>query len=186
MMIKYRVSDVAKDLGVSAKEVVDVLAKYIDTPKKAATALVEEELDIVFDYYTQKHQVANLEEYFAKADKAREEKAVKEKTANTPAPAPAENKKDTPVADGPVPAKKAESAPKKEKQPAPARAPIERRTVDTRTPQMNVGNKYDEKFDVMAQTSNRVRGDGGAIKKQKINQKSQQYKKPQRRHETEA
>ncbi len=183
MMIKYRVSDVAKDLGVSAKEVIDVLAKYIDTPKKTATALVEEELDIVFEYYTQKHQVANLEEYFAKADKAREEKSAKEKKEKAPAPVTA--KKDAP-ADGPVPAKKAESAPKKEKQPAPARAPIERRTVDTRTPQMNVGNKYDEKFDVMAQTSNRVRGDGGAIKKQKINQKSQQYKKPQRRHETEA
>ncbi len=184
MMIKYRVSDVAKDLGVAAKEVIEVLAKYIDTPKKTATALVEEELDIVFEYYTQKHQVASLEDYFAKADKAREEKAAKKKAEA--APAPAEAKKDAPVADAPVPAKKAEAAPKKEKQPAPARAPIERRTVDTRTPQMNVGNKYDEKFDVMAQTSNRVRGDGGAIKKQKINQKSQQYKKPQRRHETEA
>ncbi|MBQ6829650.1 MAG: translation initiation factor IF-2 [Clostridia bacterium] len=184
MMIKYRVSDVAKDLGVAAKEVIEVLAKYIDTPKKTATALVEEELDIVFEYYTQKHQVASLEDYFAKADKAREEKAAKTKAEA--APAPAEAKKDAPVADSPVPAKKAEAAPKKEKQPAPARAPIERRTVDTRTPQMNVGNKYDEKFDVMAQTSNRVRGDGGAIKKQKINQKSQQYKKPQRRHETEA
>ena len=184
MMIKYRVSDVAKDFGVAAKEVIEVLAKYIDTPKKTATALVEEELDIVFEYYTQKHQVANLEEYFAKADKAREEKAAKVKAEATPAPAP--EKKETPAVAGPVPAKKAQPAPKKEKQPAPARAPIERRTVDTRVPQMNVGNKYDEKFDVMAQTSNRVRGDGGGIKKQKINQKSQQYKKPQRRHETEA
>ncbi len=182
MMIKYRVSDVAKDFGVAAKEVIEVLAKYIDTPKKTATALVEEELDIVFEYYTQKHQVANLEEYFAKADKAREEKVAKSKAEAAPVP----EKKEAPAVSGPVPAKKAETAPKKEKQPAPARAPIERRTVDTRVPQMNVGNKYDEKFDVMALTSNRVRGDGGGIKKQKINQKSQQYKKPQRRHETEA
>lgn len=57
--------------------------------------------------------------------------------------------------------------------------------MDTRTPQVNVG-KYDEKFDVLAQTSNRVRGDGGAVKKQKINQKSQQYRKPRSRKETEA
>ncbi len=185
MLIKYRVSDVAKDLGLASKEVIEVLAKYVDTPKKTATALQEEELDILFDYYTQKFQVANLDEYFAKADKQREEKAK----AAKPAPvveetAPAEEK--APAAkDGiaiPAPAPK----PKKEKQPAAPRAPIERRTVDTRTPQMNVGNKYDEKFDVMAQTSNRVRGDGGGIKKQKINQKSQQYRKPQRRHETEA
>ncbi len=183
MLIKYRVSDVAKDLGLASKEIIEVLAKYVDTPKKTATALQEEELDIIFDYYTQKYQVENLDEYFAKADKQREEKAKAEKPAPVVEQAPAE--KSAPEQGGisiPAPTPK----PKKEKQPAAPRAPIERRTVDTRTPQMNVGNKYDEKFDVMAQTSNRVRGDGGAIKKQKINQKSQQYRKPQRRHETEA
>ncbi len=183
MMIKYRVSDVAKDFGVPAKEVVEVLAKYVDTPKKSATALTEEELDIVFEYYTQKHAMASLDEYFAKADQKREEKAAEKKAAAAPAPVVTMAKE---PADGPVPAKAAQPAPKKEKQPAPRRAPVERRTVDTRAIQTNVGNKYDEKFDVMAQTSNRVRGDGGAVKKQKINQKSQQYKKPQRRHETEA
>ena len=73
----------------------------------------------------------------------------------------------------------------KPKQPAQPKAPVERRTIDTRTPQVNVG-RYDEKFDVLAQTSNRVQGDGGAIKKQKINQKSQQYRKPHPRRETEA
>ena len=185
MLIKYRVSDVAKDLGLASKEVIEVLTKYVDTPKKTATALQEEELDIIFDYYTQKFAVANLDEYFAKADKQREEKAK----AEQPAPivekaAPAEEKE--PVQEGGIVIPKQEPKPKKEKQPSAPRAPIERRTVDTRTPQMNVGNKYDEKFDVMAQTSNRVRGDGGGIKKQKINQKSQQYRKPQRRHETEA
>ena len=46
-------------------------------------------------------------------------------------------------------------------------------------------NKYDEKFDVMAQTSSRVRGDGGAVKKQKINQRSKQTYRKQRRRETE-
>ncbi len=183
MMIKYRVSDVAKDFGVPGKEIIELLAKYIDTPKKSATALQEDELDLIFEYYTQKHQMANLDDYFAQADKKREEQAATKKAEEKPAPAaPAAPEK---VTDGPVP-KQVQPAPKKEKQPAPRRAPIERRTVDTRTPQMNVGNKYDEKFDVMAQTSNRVRGDGGAVKKQKINQKSQQYRKPQRRHETEA
>lgn len=46
--------------------------------------------------------------------------------------------------------------------------------------------RYDEKFDVLAQTSKQVRGDGGGIKKQKINQKSQQYRKPHQRRETES
>ena len=190
MMIKYRVSDVAKDFGVSGKEIIELLAKYVDTPKKSATALQEDELDLVFEYFTQKHQVANLDEYFAAADKKREEKAATKKAAAKPAPAvtvtPAQKpaEKETTIAGVPAPAPK----PKKEKsgEPAPRRAPVERRTVDTRAIQTNVGDKYDEKFDVMAQTSNRVRGDGGAVKKQKINQKSQQYKKPQRRRETEA
>ncbi|MBR2337900.1 MAG: translation initiation factor IF-2 [Clostridia bacterium] len=189
MMIKYRVSDVAKDFGVPGKEIIELLAKYVDTPKKSATALQEDELDLVFEYFTQKHQMDSLDAYFAAADKQREEKAAAKKVEEAPAAVtvttdtPAEEKPQT-IAGAPAPAPKPKKD--KDKQPAPRRAPVERRTVDTRAIQTNVGDKYDEKFDVMAQTSNRVRGDGGGVKKQKINQKSQQYKKPQRRRETEA
>ena len=49
MMIKYRVHDVAKDLDVPNKEVLDILGKYVKEPKKHMTALEENELDIVFD-----------------------------------------------------------------------------------------------------------------------------------------
>ena len=35
MMIKYRVSEVAKDFGVPTKEVTELLARYFDAPKKA-------------------------------------------------------------------------------------------------------------------------------------------------------
>ena len=186
MMIKYRVSEVAKDFGIPSKEVIALLARFSDTPKKSATALQEDELDIVFDYLTQKHNKDNLDEYFAEADRLREEKKASAKPAPAPeVPVVEEKKPAAPVVGGAaVPA--APKAEKKPKNPPQPRAQIERRTVDTRSVQTNVGNKYDERFDVMAQTSNRVRGDGGAIKKQKINQKSQQYKKPQRRRETEA
>lgn len=47
MMIKYRVHDVAKDLDVPNKEVLDILGKYVKEPKKHMTALEENELDIV-------------------------------------------------------------------------------------------------------------------------------------------
>lgn len=186
MMIKYRVSEVAKDFGIPSKEVIALLARFSDTPKKSATALQEDELDIVFDYLTQKHNKDNLDEYFAEADRLREEKKASAKPAPAPeVPVVEEKKPEAPAVGGAaVPA--APKAEKKPKNPPQPRAQIERRTVDTRSVQTNVGNKYDERFDVMAQTSNRVRGDGGAIKKQKINQKSQQYKKPQRRRETEA
>ena len=39
MMIKYRVHDVAKDLDVPNKEVLDILGKYVKEPKKHMTAL---------------------------------------------------------------------------------------------------------------------------------------------------
>ncbi len=181
MMIKYRVSEVAKDFGVSSKEVIELLAKYVDTPKKSATALEENELDLVFEHFTQQKSVENFDAYFATAA---------EKTA----PAPAAEPEKAPVAPSgnapahpaaPAAARPAAPAPKPPKAPAAPRPQIERRTVDTRTPQVNVG-RYDEKFDVLAQTSKQVRGDGGGIKKQKINQKSQQYRKPHQRRETES
>ena len=55
MMIKYRVTDVAKDFGVPSKEIVELLAKHFQPAKKSATALEENELDVIFEHYTQKH-----------------------------------------------------------------------------------------------------------------------------------
>ncbi len=194
MMMKYRVSEVAKDFGVPSKEVVELLAKYVDTPKKSMTALDENELDIVFEYFTQKNEVENFDEYFATAAEKPAPAKEAPAQATAPADAPAQPAAKAPAKTGAPqnkPAGKPASAPAaqqgqpKPKQPAAPKAPIERRTVDTRTPQVNVG-KYDEKFDNLAQSSNRVRGDGGAVRKQKLNQRSQQYRKPHPRRETEA
>ena len=65
MMIKYRVHEVAKDLNVPNKEVIDALQKYCGETKKHMTALTENELDIVFENFTQQNQVENFDEYFA-------------------------------------------------------------------------------------------------------------------------
>lgn len=67
MMIKYRVNEVAKDLNVPTKEVISVLNKYTGTAKKAQTALNEEELDIVFEHFTQKSKTENFDAYYASA-----------------------------------------------------------------------------------------------------------------------
>ena len=61
MMIKYRVHEVAKDLNVANKEVLDILGKYVKEPKKHMTALEEKELDIVFDKFTQDHAAENFD-----------------------------------------------------------------------------------------------------------------------------
>lgn len=66
MMIKYRVREVAKDLNIGNKEVIDTLAKYFPEPKKYMTALEEPELDIIFDTFTQQNNVESLDSYFAR------------------------------------------------------------------------------------------------------------------------
>lgn len=65
---KYKLSDVAKDLGVSVGELAELLSKYDNTPKKAATALTETELNHIFEHYTRKHEVKDFNDYFAMQD----------------------------------------------------------------------------------------------------------------------
>ena len=75
MMIKYRVHEVAKDFGVTSKDVISLLKEHLNVEKKHMTALNEEELNFIFEYYTQKNQVVNFNEYFALKDEIKEEGA---------------------------------------------------------------------------------------------------------------
>ena len=81
MMIKYRVNEVAKDLGEANNNgVIDLLQKYTGETKKAMTALTDQELNIVFEHYTQKNSVKSFDEYFKTGEasrKAREEEKAK-------------------------------------------------------------------------------------------------------------
>jgi len=86
MMIKYRVREVAKDLNISNKEVIDTLGKYFPEPKKYMTALEENELDIVFETFTQERNLDSFEEYFSKRDRAEDSApAAKEEPKKAPA-----------------------------------------------------------------------------------------------------
>ncbi|MCI1965549.1 MAG: translation initiation factor IF-2 [Oscillospiraceae bacterium] len=69
MMIKYRVHEVAKDLNVPNKDVIDTLQKYTGEETKHMTALSENELDVVFEKFTQKNKMDDLTSYFAEGDK---------------------------------------------------------------------------------------------------------------------
>ena len=77
-MFKYRVHEVAKDFKVPTKTVTEILTEYATTPKNHMQALTEEELDLVFEYFTQHNQMDSIEELFA-ADtaKAAEKKEAK-------------------------------------------------------------------------------------------------------------
>ena len=78
-MIKYRVTDVAKDLQIPNKAVIEAIEKYCGETKKAMTALNEQELDVVLETFTQGHQVKSLDAFFA--DNGQEEEPVQEPAA---------------------------------------------------------------------------------------------------------
>ena len=144
MVIKYRLHEVAKDLNLQNKDVIDLLAKYSDTPKKHMTALTDEELNIVFDYFTQQNQVESFDDYFKNTVKTTGSKeseledaepVIKEEPvaiapkveAKKAAPANKENAAKKPQQHAPQSTHKAaETAPKQPKQPKPqAEKPVQ-------------------------------------------------------------
>ena len=62
MVIKIKVSDLAKDFGKTNKELIELLGEYCDGPaKKANTVLTDQELNIAFDLITQRNSVENFD-----------------------------------------------------------------------------------------------------------------------------
>ena len=72
--IKYKISELAKDFGITSKEIIAVLAKYSTAPKSSSQNLGEEDLNIVFDALTQAHPVKSVAEIFAPAAAAAEKR----------------------------------------------------------------------------------------------------------------
>lgn len=212
MMIKYRVHEVAKDLNVPNKEVLDILAKYVKEPKKHMTALEENELDIVFDKFTQDHAVKDFDAYFATRNQPKEAPAAEEeKPAAKPNGRQQEKKPQQTKPGEKKPAQQDARGNKNQKgdrRPAQQNAPKNsangsqskrpqqnaasagettsapsRRVVDTRTVNVNI-DKYNEKYDRLAY--DKVKNETVAAK-QKINQRSQRRGKPRSaKRETEA
>ena len=76
MIEKYRIHQVAKDLGVPSKEIVELVEKYFpDSDKTHMAALESEELSVIFQHYTEKFEVDNLDVFFEESRKIREQEA---------------------------------------------------------------------------------------------------------------
>jgi len=69
-MIKYKLSEIAKNLNVTSKEVSEVLKNYLNVNKKSGGVLTEQELNVIFEYYTDKTSMPNLNAYYASANEA--------------------------------------------------------------------------------------------------------------------
>ncbi|MBQ8860131.1 MAG: translation initiation factor IF-2 [Ruminococcus sp.] len=194
MMIKYKVKEVATDLNVSAKDVIAVLEQYCKVTKKTMTSLEESELDVIFDYFTQKNSVENLNAYFAVREKAIEkaEQEVKERKAEEKRKR--EEAKDKLRPDSAKKANKPAEPKKEEKAPAPKKEEKvvdlnseiksrrgQGRVIDTSAVEINV-DRYNEKYDRMAYE--KVKNENQmSSKKQKI--KSSQKNRRQGKRETE-
>lgn len=65
MMIKYRVSNVAKDFEVPGKRIVTLLEEKLGKQVKSMTVLEEEDLNVIFEQLTQETALPNFDDYFA-------------------------------------------------------------------------------------------------------------------------
>ena len=176
--MKYKVHELAKDLGVSSKVVSEVVEKYCKTVRKSMTSLEEEELNVVFDYFTQENSVENFNAYFAVRDKAiAEREAKQEEVAEAP-------KKEESTKKADAPKEKIQTAQKKDapKKTESTEVPVsegaikskrgEGKVVDTRAGYVDV-ERYNEKYDRMAYDKGRS-DSNMSTQKQKLRQRSQQ------------
>ena len=140
-LIKYRVHEVAKDFDVTSKVITEILTEYATTPKNHMQVLEDGELDIIFEYMTQHHQIENIAEIFADTAKPKEEEKPAA-AAETPAA-----EKSAPAAEKPV--SDQVKQPKPDKPHVPKQMP-QKKVVDTRGSANTNLSKYDERFDRMA------------------------------------
>lgn len=86
---KYRVQDIAADIGADRSEIIKLLEGAFEGAKKAQTALTDREVSYVLEVYSRKHEVKSFDEYYkataglkTEKPKAEEKKpAAKKKTA---------------------------------------------------------------------------------------------------------
>ncbi len=210
MITKYKVGEVAKDFGLQNKDIIEVLGKFYEGPKKAQTALDTKELDVLFDVLTQENSVESFNSYFAmkkvvekKAPKKEEKKPEpkkEEKVQKKEASKKEEKKADKPQKkDEKKPENKGDKKPegqsnanpfkkneKKKDGPMQSRTKGEMRTIDTRADNVQL-DKYNERYENIAPVHSI---NDNVQTKQKLKQKSQQYRKQQgmrsKRRESEA
>ncbi len=160
---KYKLGDLAKDLKIGNKELIELLSEPEATPKKPTTVLTDEEIDRVFEHVTKTRSLENFNEYFASANEKKTEEEAKPAAQSKPETAqkPAEEKKAV-AAKKPEPEKKPVekkpvSAPEKkpetkksepEKKPMPEKKPVSNeplKRADGSVVEMNTRAKTEKK-----------------------------------------
>ncbi|MBP1542620.1 MAG: translation initiation factor IF-2 N-terminal domain-containing protein, partial [Oscillospiraceae bacterium] len=154
---KYRVQDIAKDMGVDRSEIIELLDKaFGGTTKKAQTALSAEEVSYILASYSAKHEVKDFNEYYQKTGaiktekpKAEEKKpaAKKKAAAKTEQPVKEEKPVEKPAEKAEPKAEKPAEEPKAEKKPAvkAEEKAEEKKPVETAKPEEKPAAKAEPK-----------------------------------------
>jgi len=166
-MSKYKVSDIAKDFGMSSKDIAAILAPLGGEAKKSSNALEDSELDFLFNKITAQNSVESFDAYFAAGNEARQKaknakKAEQDKLEQIKKEAAAErkkreeaNKKSEPKVEQPA----AKEQPQKAEKPQPKANPLP--------------EKLDKKVEVKAQKPQ------SKVEEKKADQRKPENKKPE-------
>ena len=90
--VKYRVKEVAADFGVAPREVSEIIGKFMEKPKSYTQVLTDAELNVVFDYMTQKNQIQDIQQVFAAKPTAPKAEAPKAEAPKNDAPQQGQNR----------------------------------------------------------------------------------------------
>ena len=116
MAKKIKLSDAAKDLSVSSQELINYFAERGDTKKKAASALTEDEMNLLLEHYSKLHEVSSFDDYFKSKDQPKPVKTEEEKRPAPEKKAPAKKQEKKPAAPKKQEEKKPEAAPAPKKE----------------------------------------------------------------------
>ncbi len=191
--VKYRVKEVAADFGRTPKEISEIIGKFGEKPKSYTQVLNDQELNLVFDYLTQKNPIKSLEQVFAAKPTA--PKAAPKAEAPRPAASqqPGRNQQPRPQGQGqnnntPRPQQNQNAQPpqqpKAEKPKEPERK-RERRVVDTSAVQVN-SNRFADVDNLVSEKVQNFQGGKqriGGKKGQQQNKKDNKFKGSKSRNE---
>ena len=167
---KYRIHEVAKDFNTTSKVISEILTTYIAAPKNHMQVLETPELDVIFEYLTQHHQVESIAEIFAPPEKPKPAAPKAQDKGGKIDQQPAA--KQAPQSAQQQPAQPQQQPQKKQEQKPHVPKPVaEKRIIDTRGSASTTTNlsKYDEKFEKLAGSHGEKQRGG----KEKINRNKQ-------------
>lgn len=187
---KNKLNEVAKDFNMQSKALIELLGKYFEGEKKSQATLEDKEMDVIFDVLTKQHSVESFDDYFAMQKEIKEpapkkeaaKKASDKKPTDKKPAAKVNEKADNKASNQELPKKKVKDPNK----PMQSRTKGEVRHIDTRAGSVDL-DKYNERYENIAPANDR--NSDNVVRKQKLNQKSKQYRKQGMRshkHESEA